>query len=52
VEIRRGIEASPLSSFNATRRLLSEHRVEQVGETLRAMVPWISKNALGDKTTT
>ena len=38
------------SSFKATRRRLSEHPIEQVGEKLRAMMPWISKNALVDKT--
>ncbi len=37
------------SSFKATRRRLSEHPIEQVGEKLRAMMPWISKNALVDK---
>src|SRR5271166_1450763 len=37
------------SSFKATRRRLSEHPIEQVGERLRAMMPWISKNALVDK---
>ena len=38
------------SSFKATRRRLSEHPIEQVGEKLRAMMPWIGKNALVDKT--
>jgi ketol-acid reductoisomerase len=38
------------SSFKATRRRLAEHPIEQVGEKLRAMMPWISKNALVDKT--
>ena len=37
------------SSFKATRRRLAEHPIEQVGEKLRAMMPWISKNALVDK---
>jgi ketol-acid reductoisomerase len=37
------------SSFKATRRRLSEHPIEQVGERLRAMMPWIAKNALVDK---
>ena len=37
------------SSFKATRRRLSEHPIEQVGEKLRAMMPWIAKNALVDK---
>src|SRR5213080_5251091 len=34
------------SSFKATRRRLSEHPIEQVGERLRAMMPWIEKNKL------
>ncbi len=38
------------SSFKATRRRLAEHPIEQVGERLRAMMPWIAKNALVDKT--
>jgi ketol-acid reductoisomerase len=38
------------SSFKATRRRLSEHPIEQVGEKLRAMMPWICKKALVDKT--
>jgi ketol-acid reductoisomerase len=37
------------SSFKATRRRMSEHPIEQVGERLRAMMPWIAKNALVDK---
>ncbi len=37
------------SSFKATRRRLSEHPIEQVGERLRGMMPWIAKNALVDK---
>ena len=37
------------SSFKATRRRMSEHPIEQIGEKLRAMMPWISKNALVDK---
>ena len=37
------------SSFKATRRRLAEHPIEKVGEQLRAMMPWISKNALVDK---
>jgi ketol-acid reductoisomerase len=32
------------------RRLTSEHPIEQVGETLRAMMPWIKKNKLVDQT--
>jgi ketol-acid reductoisomerase len=37
------------ASFRATRRRNAEHPIEQVGERLRAMMPWISKNALVDK---
>jgi ketol-acid reductoisomerase len=37
------------TSFKATRRKLAEHPVEEVGEKLRAMMPWISKNRLVDK---
>ena len=38
------------SSFKATRRRLAEHPIEDVGAKLRGMMPWISKNALVDKT--
>jgi len=37
------------SSFKALRRRGSEHPVEEVGERLRGMMPWISENALVDK---
>ena len=37
------------TSFKATRRKLAEHPIERVGEQLRAMMPWIGKNALVDK---
>ena len=37
------------TSFKATRRKLAEHPIEKVGEQLRAMMPWIGKNALVDK---
>jgi ketol-acid reductoisomerase len=37
------------SSFKAMRQRLVEHPVEQVGEKLQAMLPWIGKNALVDK---
>jgi ketol-acid reductoisomerase len=37
------------ASFKATRRKLSEHSIEAVGERLRAMMPWIKANALVDK---
>ena len=36
-------------SFKATRRRNAEHPIEQVGEKLRAMMPWISANQLVDK---
>jgi ketol-acid reductoisomerase len=36
-------------SFKATRRRASEHQIEEVGERLRAMMPWIKKNQLVDK---
>ena len=36
-------------SFKATRRAEAEHPIEQVGEKLRAMMPWIAKNKLVDK---
>ena len=35
--------------FKATRRLNSEHPIEEVGERLRAMMPWIAANKLVDK---
>ena len=37
------------TSFKAMRHRLSDHPIEQVGEKLRAMMPWISKNALVDR---
>ena len=37
------------ASFKATRRRLAEHPIEEVGEKLRAMMPWIKQNALVDK---
>jgi len=36
-------------SFKATRRRGAEHSIEQVGEKLRAMMPWIKANQLVDK---
>ncbi len=38
------------ASFKAMRRRASEHDIEKVGERLRAMMPWIAKNKLVDKT--
>ena len=32
------------------RRRAAEHPIEQVGEKLRAMMPWIATNRLVDKT--
>jgi ketol-acid reductoisomerase len=36
------------ASFKATRRRGSEHQIEEVGQRLRAMMPWITKNKLVD----
>ena len=36
-------------SFKAMRRRAAEHPIEEVGERLRAMMPWIGKNKLVDK---
>ncbi len=36
-------------SFKAMRRRAAEHQIEAVGEKLRAMMPWIAKNKLVDK---
>ncbi len=36
-------------SFKATRRRQAEHSIEEVGEKLRALMPWIAKNRLVDK---
>ena len=35
--------------MKAKRRLSAEHQIEQVGGKLRAMMPWIAKNKLVDK---
>jgi ketol-acid reductoisomerase len=37
------------ASFKATRRRNAAHPIEQVGERLRGMMPWIAKNKLVDK---
>ncbi len=37
-------------SFKATRAINAAHPIEEVGERLRAMMPWIAKNKLVDKT--
>ncbi len=36
-------------SFKAIRRRNAEHQIEQVGEKLRAMMPWIAERRLVDK---
>ena len=38
------------TSFKALRRREAEHGIEEVGERLRAMMPWIAENKLVDKT--
>lgn len=37
------------TSFKAMRRRAAEHPIEEVGERLRAMMPWISEDRLVDK---
>ncbi len=37
------------ASFKAMRRRAAAHPIEEVGEKLRAMMPWIGKNRLVDK---
>jgi ketol-acid reductoisomerase len=37
------------ANFRAMRRRNATHPIEQVGEKLRAMMPWISANALVDR---
>jgi ketol-acid reductoisomerase len=37
------------TSFKATRAKLAQHQIEQVGEKLRGMMPWIKAKALVDK---
>src|SRR6202161_4694810 len=38
------------ASFKAMRRRNAEHPIEEIGAKLRAMMPWIAKNRLVDKT--
>ncbi|MDM8568925.1 ketol-acid reductoisomerase, partial [Thiotrichales bacterium HSG1] len=38
------------ATLKAKRRLGREHQLEQVGEKLRDMMPWIKANKLVDKT--
>ncbi|MBI1245859.1 MAG: ketol-acid reductoisomerase [Alphaproteobacteria bacterium] len=42
--------AAGQASFKAMRRRNAAHDIEKVGEKLRAMMPWIAKNKLVDKT--
>ena len=35
--------------FKATRRMNDAHQIEQVGEKLRGMMPWISAGKMVDK---
>jgi ketol-acid reductoisomerase len=37
-------------NFKAMRARNAEHPIEQVGERLRGMMPWIKEKALVDKT--
>ncbi|KOR29820.1 ketol-acid reductoisomerase [Achromatium sp. WMS1] len=37
------------AQFKAMRRLAQEHQIEQVGERLRNMMPWIKSNRIVDK---
>ena len=37
------------TSFKTMRRLQAAHDIEEVGERLRGMMPWIAENALVDK---
>src|SRR3954467_5281064 len=37
------------ASFKAMRKKMSEHPIEEIGEKLRAMMPWIKEKALVDK---
>lgn len=41
--------AAGQASFKAMRRRESEHQIEEVGERLRGMMPWIAANRLVDK---
>ena len=37
------------ASFKAMRKKMSEHPIEEIGDKLRAMMPWIKEKALVDK---
>lgn len=39
-----------MPTMKAIRRIEGEHQIEEVGERLRSMMPWIKKNQLVDKT--
>ena len=41
--------AAGQASFKAMRRRAADHPIEEVGAKLRAMMPWIAKNKLVDK---
>ncbi len=41
--------AAGQASFKAIRRRHAAHEIEQVGERLRGMMPWIAENAMVDK---
>ena len=38
-----------MAQFKATRRMHDSHPIDEVGEKLRAMMPWIKANKLVDK---
>ena len=40
---------SGAARFKATRRMHDKHQIEEVGEKLRGMMPWIASNQLVDK---
>ncbi|MEL6436221.1 MAG: ketol-acid reductoisomerase, partial [Pseudomonadota bacterium] len=40
---------SGAARFKGIRRMNDAHQIEEVGETLRGMMPWIKSNALVDK---
>jgi ketol-acid reductoisomerase len=40
---------SGMARFKATRRVNDSHPIEEVGEKLRAMMPWIKANKLVDR---
>ena len=44
-----GENRTGVSVLKAKRRLAREHRIEEVGERLRGMMPWIGANKLVDK---